>query len=1470
MMKSMSTRSVVKPSNTAQTPLDLATVKSNSDHAPRTRPRIFGLKEAPTYYPTTKEFADPIKYVQSIRAEAEEYGIVKIVPPKGWSPEFCLDTEVFRFRTRIQKLNSMEGETRANLNYLEQLYKFHRQAGHPVHKIPQLDKRPIDLFRLKKEVAQRGGYQTVTAQKKWAEIGRLLGYTRKQCTSMSNALKSAYNRVILPYEIWLSKQTKLKSTEDINNAISSIKQDSGMKRVKKETETNDEDNERDSSSPSRGEICEICNVGENEDEILLCDGCDRGYHMYCLDPPLTSIPRTEWYCVKCLTAAGEDYGFEDGGEYSLHSFQQKCNKFKEEWFAAKDVKDAKNVSEEDCEDEFWRLVENPHESCEVEYGADLHSTQHGSGFPTMERHPKNPYSKNPWNLNVIPVLPDSLFTHIKSDISGMMVPWIYVGMCFSAFCWHNEDHYTYSINYHHWGDTKTWYGIPGADALKFEDAMRRAVPELFEQQPDLLFQLVTMLSPGTLMKEGVRCYVVDQRPGQFVVTFPQAYHSGFNHGFNFCEAVNFAPHEWVDYGQECAKRYKQYKRHPCFSHDELLITTALNDDNADHAGWLKEALVEMCNRELNERATIRKRFALMKEAIDEKDRPEGKTECVHCNAYSYLSQITCSCTDKVSCMDHSEELCACEPKQKTLRLRFSDDELEQLVHKCTDNSQVAHAWTEKLRKTMAKSQSPSIKTLRQLLQEAAKVSLVIEEVLTLKEYVDQIEKWTEEANSFLARKPKWRKSETDDKQSALEYARGQTYNTIKRLLQESKQLSFSAPEIALLQQFLDLLEDFATKAHAVLDNPKPGKASITECQNVLKLGSTINISTIEHAQLQILLGQLEWKRAVEDKIDRFRDYGQVNTLIAQAHECDIPRDNELLLALEEREAEGSAWVKQTAGVLEQPLIQPDDLRHILDSSANARVISVELRNKAQTLLNQYNEATRLAQSLLQARQEIRTDWKPPVSELNKILKLINVLPMTIMGAELFHEETYRMDAWRAKLKQIVSISEHSQGARSVEMVLTHLENNAIQVTARRSSTNPAHATDNPSSQEVFCICRTSESGLMIECDTCGEWYHGNCVRVSRREAKAQTSYVCPICSISAPFGDRPTLEELEDLLRDADQLWFATSEYPILQSLVARVAKFREDVRIFCRSKPQLGTEDVPDIRIFLRKLMGIDVYLQDETEFLSEKMRVLVPPPPPNAVPKRPSVTHTGATAVPRKPFVMDRTRGGKKPMGNGSQRYRKSSDTSTSYKYDSFDEEYEQPPLVPYHQPEKHHHHHHHQHQPHHPSASKVSRPSEEREDNKLYCLCRRKVSEANNEMVQCDICEDWFHLDCVNLSPAMVDQIGKYMCPVCSHSRRLAYPYGQVRMLQSYLENTGVQALNFDMHPEPTKPALGRPPNIIKLKLRPPLSPEEVDRKRKFSHDQGKDKKKRKHSGDKQSTTSERPGPPVSEPSLLLFSS
>ena len=104
------------------------------------------------------------------------------------------------------------------------------------------------------------------------------------------------------------------------------------------------------------------------------------------------------------------------------------------------------------EREFSELVGSSLADVEVEYGADLHSPRYGSGFATTQRESDNPYASHPWNLNVLPKT--SLLSYIDKDISGMTIPWLYVGMLFSAFCWHNEDHYTYSINYMHWGETK--------------------------------------------------------------------------------------------------------------------------------------------------------------------------------------------------------------------------------------------------------------------------------------------------------------------------------------------------------------------------------------------------------------------------------------------------------------------------------------------------------------------------------------------------------------------------------------------------------------------------------------------------------------------------------------------------------------------------------------------------------------------------------------------------------------------------------------------------------------------------------------------------------------------------------------------------------------------------------------------------------------------------------------------------------
>ncbi|XP_043931731.1 zinc finger protein ubi-d4 isoform X2 [Protopterus annectens] len=46
--------------------------------------------------------------------------------------------------------------------------------------------------------------------------------------------------------------------------------------------------------------CNICGTSENDDQLLFCDDCDRGYHMYCLDPPMSEPPEGSWSCHLCL------------------------------------------------------------------------------------------------------------------------------------------------------------------------------------------------------------------------------------------------------------------------------------------------------------------------------------------------------------------------------------------------------------------------------------------------------------------------------------------------------------------------------------------------------------------------------------------------------------------------------------------------------------------------------------------------------------------------------------------------------------------------------------------------------------------------------------------------------------------------------------------------------------------------------------------------------------------------------------------------------------------------------------------------------------------------------------------------------------------------------------------------------------------------------------------------------------------
>nr|XP_056717575.1 bromodomain adjacent to zinc finger domain protein 2B isoform X9 [Euleptes europaea] len=49
--------------------------------------------------------------------------------------------------------------------------------------------------------------------------------------------------------------------------------------------------------------CQICRKGDNEELLLLCDGCDKGCHTYCHRPKINTIPDGDWFCPACIAKA---------------------------------------------------------------------------------------------------------------------------------------------------------------------------------------------------------------------------------------------------------------------------------------------------------------------------------------------------------------------------------------------------------------------------------------------------------------------------------------------------------------------------------------------------------------------------------------------------------------------------------------------------------------------------------------------------------------------------------------------------------------------------------------------------------------------------------------------------------------------------------------------------------------------------------------------------------------------------------------------------------------------------------------------------------------------------------------------------------------------------------------------------------------------------------------------------------------
>ncbi|KAA8591361.1 hypothetical protein FQN60_002304 [Etheostoma spectabile] len=1174
--------------------------------------------ECPVFEPSWEEFRDPYAFINKIRPIAEKTGICKVRPPPGWQPPFACDVDRLHFVPRIQRLNELEAQTRVKLNFLDQIAKFWDLQG-CVLKIPHVERKILDLYKLNKLVADEGGFDIVCQDRRWTKIAIHMGFTPGK--AVGSHLRGHYEKILYPYNLFQSGANLLcvqkpvqpvestKSTESMDAKEPKVQDQAQRptgqtpdlgptarraKRIKCEaicvkTEPEPGDNkpnlrrrmgsfvvkqepEKEIPIPVKQEPV------ESKEPIIEADKSKSRYKK--IIPPLLPSPE----CSKPHEAFGFEQAYRD---YSLRAFGQMADAFKSDYFNMP----VHMVPTELVEKEFWRLVGAVEEDVTVEYGADIASKEFGSGFPIPNGKFKvspadEKYLECGWNLNNLAMMNPSVLTHVTADICGMTLPWLYVGMCFSSFCWHIEDHWSYSINYLHWGEPKTWYGAPGFAAEQLEEVMRKLAPELFESQPDLLHQLVTIMNPNTLMAHGVPIYRTNQCAGEFVITFPRAYHSGFNQGFNFAEAVNFCTVDWMPLGRQCVDHYRMLHRYNVFSHDEMVCNMATKAKTLDVvlASAVHKDMVAMIREEQTQREKVKK----MKEAKYD-HLQDDERQCARCRTTCYLSAITCPCSPGVLvCLHHIHDLCSCPTTNYTLNYRYTLDELFPMMIAVKQRAELYDEWASLVTETLEAKleKKKGLPVFRSLLAQSESKLFPDNDLLRRLRLVTQdAEKCSSVAQQLLNGKRQTRYQCGSGKSCSQ-----LTVEELSSFVRQLYNLSCSLPQAPMLKELLNRIEDFQQHSEKVLTDEVP---SVAEIQSLLDVSFDFDVELPELPRLRVRLEQARWLEGVQqasaqpatltlETMRRLIDQG-VGLAPHPSVEKAMARLQELLTVSEH-------WEDKASGLLKAR--PPHSIETLSAAAEKASGIPAYLSN---CLL--LKDTIRKAREWLQDAEELQASGcTPMIDSLSDIVLrgqaiqvhlepldrleslMVEVQEWKESAATTFLQRDSTLTLLEAKkgkespksnkkktprlntLSDVETALSETRDSTSAMATLEELRLREMEAFSNLRAANESKLLPTADCMDLkVCVCQKAPMGAMLQCELCRNAFHSVCVRDPSDSCETQP-WLCPQCQRS----EKPPLNKAVSLLSSLRRIGVRLPEGDALHYLVERTVNWQHRAQQSC------------------------------------------------------------------------------------------------------------------------------------------------------------------------------------------------------------------------------------------------------------------------------------------------------------------
>jgi histone demethylase JARID1 len=401
---------------------------------------------------------------------------------------------------------------------------------------------------------------------------------------------------------------------------------------------------------------------------------------------------------------------------------------------------------------------------------------------------------------------------------------------------------------------------------------------------------------------------------------------------------------------------------------------------------LEPNLKQMIDRELEGRRLARDKILHLEEFNDPEDRAEEQYQCAVCKTLSYLSQITCACTENVACLEHHDSFCICvdEASRKlTLRTRYTDEEIRMIYQTVLDRTTLPQTWSNRLRDLLASSPTPPIKSLKAILADAESSGAPEQEAVDLANFVTRAEAWTSLAVTILTRKAQPRKRSRKSKGGSEDASNDPEYTLedAEALLDELEMLGFQSPEVVQLSDAYRETRLLRTRVIAFLDLPLQNR-DIDKAEVLL---SDCKDKILAFPEVPSLEQSVEFLRLLQelDQVDDTTltlDY--VDELLQRAQANKMDPEHEYYRELVAKQELGQIWKQKAADILRSKSATIEELYEIANPLAGTPTVE-KMRNTLQAMWSKAKDLEKTSRSILSGNRERKPTPEEVIAMINR-------------------------------------------------------------------------------------------------------------------------------------------------------------------------------------------------------------------------------------------------------------------------------------------------------------------------------------------------------------------------------------------------------------------------------------------------------------------------------------------------------